>query len=273
MKYFLAFVISLLSITGFAQTPPTGSAAVAHSGTAAVPPVTGTHVLHGKVTDMVTSRGIPFAKVIVTDGSNNTHATLSDGDGSYRIERLPGGKLTVSCSDIGFSPNPSIDTVELNNDVAEWNPQLVDQGADAAYASNAAHTLATLPDATRIAEARYLAVNLPPSGRSAVATQLLNLNAAHPSPKLSYTAALFTTGQTSDKEIQTAMTALLVKDHAVPSSDINVEVSDGHARLTGTVATEIDKDRAYMTVTKIPSASDVANDLTVTQANINGHTF
>ena len=97
-------ILALLSIFSIA----TGVPLAQQAGTAGV--------LEGKVTDLITQKGILAATVTATDTHKTIYKTITTQDGSYRLENLPlNGRVTLACSQLGYSPNPQTALVELKS--------------------------------------------------------------------------------------------------------------------------------------------------------------
>ena len=108
--------------------------------------VSANYVLEGKVTDLITDSGIGLATVEVVDSRNKLHTTLTNPDGTYLLDHLPRERaLAVRCSQLGYSPNPKVDTAKFKNGMATWNPQLVQENGDDAYLHRTVDHLAALP--------------------------------------------------------------------------------------------------------------------------------
>jgi hypothetical protein len=232
------------------------------------------YVLHGKVTDLITDSGIGAATVEVVDSRNNLHTTLTNPDGSYQLDHLPRERsLAARCSQLGYSPNPKVDTAKFKDGMATWNPQLVQENGDAAYLHRTVEHLAALLPNERMVDAKYISVNLPPASRSAVAAELQE-QLADPSANntLNEAVALFKPGPASDKQIRQALDEAVKQIHlqnraevkvAGPIGPITIDVLDGHVKLEGVVMSQADKDLLYKSVASVPSPVDIQNNVKV----------
>jgi hypothetical protein len=228
------------------------------------------YVLQGKVTDLVTGRGIGTATVEAVDSHKKLHTTLTNPDGTYRLEHLPREQaLNVRCSQLGYSPNPKGDIAKFKGGTATWNPRLVQENGDVAYLHTTAKYLAALPPREREINATYISVNLPPASRSVVAAELkMKLGSPGGANSSNDTVALFTPSPASDEQIRQAILTALKSDlqdkHEVKViRPIKIDVVDGHVKLAGAVDSQADKDLVYQTATEVPSPVDVENDVTV----------
>ena len=135
------------------------------------------YVLQGKVTDLISGRGIGLATIQAIDAHLVAHTTLSNPDGTYRLDHLPREQtLAVRCSQLGYSPNPRGDTAMFNSGVANWNPRLVQQNGDSTYWHAAVALLAALPANERIAIAKYISANASQATRLGIATEMKSAN-------------------------------------------------------------------------------------------------
>jgi hypothetical protein len=229
------------------------------------------YVVQGKVTDLVTGRGIGTATVEAVDSHKNVHTTLSNPDGTYRLEHLPREHaLALRCSQLGYSPNPEGDTAKFRGGMATWNPRLVQEDGNAAYLHATATYLAALPSSQRAVNATYISVNLPPASRSVVAAELRTMFRS-PSGANSFneTVALFVPGPASDEQIRQAILKSVTQGDPQDKNEIKVirpitiSVVDGHVTLEGAVSSQTDKELVYKSATNVPSPLDIENNVTV----------
>ncbi len=65
---------------------------------------TGSGTLKGKVVDKVTKEPIPFANIIIELGGVQVGGATTDFDGNYLIKPIPGGKVDLKASYVGYRP-------------------------------------------------------------------------------------------------------------------------------------------------------------------------
>jgi Carboxypeptidase regulatory-like domain len=100
-------------------------------------------VITGRVTDWVTNAAIPDATLEASDGHGHDYSTLTKSDGTYELRKLPrSGELTISCSQIGYTPNPKVAPLKITARKMEWDAKLFPQHADDAYWKKAARKIA-----------------------------------------------------------------------------------------------------------------------------------
>ena len=77
------------------------------------------NIITGRVTDE-DNLPLPGATIYIPDLNKGT---VSDNDGHFKITNLPEGKINVQFSYVGYIYR--IETVELNNTIAELNIKLI----------------------------------------------------------------------------------------------------------------------------------------------------
>ena len=65
---------------------------------------TGSGTLKGKVVDKATKEPIPFANIIIELGGVQVGGATTDFDGNYLIKPIPGGKVDLKASYVGYRP-------------------------------------------------------------------------------------------------------------------------------------------------------------------------
>ena len=234
-------------------------------------------IVRGRVTELVTGRGIATATVIAIDSHRKVYTTLTNPDGSYRLEHIPHERsVTVRCSQLGYSPNPRGAVATFKDGISTWNPRLVPENADTAYLDAAASYVATLPPGASMGDAIDLAVNLPGKSRSVVAADLQSkwqdapMGVDHKN-----TLALFIPGPASDEAISKAIQAQLdvaLSPDRVESrprtQSVKVQVTDGHATVSGQVLTAEDKSLVHERVRGVPSVASIDDKMTIQNPNM-----
>jgi len=100
-------------------------------------------VLTGRVTDWVTNTGIADATLEAQDARGHKLSTLTKADGTYKLDKLPRAvPLRVSCSQLGYTPNPKTGDLTIRTGKAEWSAKLFQEKAGDAYWKQAAKKLA-----------------------------------------------------------------------------------------------------------------------------------
>jgi len=154
-------ILALLSIFSIA----TGILLAQQAGTAGV--------LEGKVTDLITQKGILAATVTATDTHKKIYKTITTQDGSYRLENLPlNGSVTLACSQLGYSPNPQTALVELKSGKGHWNPTLIESSGDADYIAKVVDVLTSGKDLEASATAQFVAANVDSDTKKVIAVKL-----------------------------------------------------------------------------------------------------
>jgi hypothetical protein len=154
-------ILSLLSVFSIG----TGIVLAQQAGTAGV--------LEGKVTDLITQKGILAATVTATDTHKKIYKTITTQDGSYRLENLPlNGSVTLACSQLGYSPNPQTALVELKSGKGQWNPTLIESSGDADYIAKVVDVLTSGKELDASATAQFVAANVDPDTKKTIAVKL-----------------------------------------------------------------------------------------------------
>jgi Carboxypeptidase regulatory-like domain len=186
--------------------------------------------VEGRVTDWVTGNAIVAATVAAEDSHKHSYPTLTKTDGSYRLEHLPREhKLTLSCSQLGYSPNPMQSVVTLRSGVGKWDTRLFQENGDAPYLKAAAERLASLTGPDSITEAKFVADNVDAGSKKIIAAELQQkMRTEGRNSDLSQIAAVF---QTSAGQVQVAVGVHAV-DGTVKKLDagtkiVVVETKDG----------------------------------------------
>jgi hypothetical protein len=112
--------------------------------------------------------------------TKESHSTLTADDGTYRLEHLPKKpKLTLRCSQVGYSPNPNEAEIAFKNGTAKWDVHLFLANGNKDYLKAAADRLLTINDPDKIVEAKFVADNAGAEGRVIIATELREMIRAH----------------------------------------------------------------------------------------------
>jgi hypothetical protein len=131
------------------------------------------NVLEGRVTDWATAEPITAVIVTAVDRHAHRYTTVTSTDGEYRLEHLPRERqLTVTCSLLGYTPDPQKTSVDLTGGSAKWDPRLIQTAGNQAYVSQTVARLLALHDDDAAAEARFVADNVTDENRQLIQTQL-----------------------------------------------------------------------------------------------------
>jgi hypothetical protein len=148
------------------------------------------YTVEGRVTDWVTGDGITYVTIEAVENPKRPksgasvpeepHSTLTAKDGSYRLEHLPKKpKLTLRCSQVGYSPNPQQAEIEFKNGAARWDVHLFLSAGGKDYLKAAADKLSTIGGPDKIVEAKFVADNAGADGQVVIATELREIIRAH----------------------------------------------------------------------------------------------
>ena len=183
----------MLTAVCFAQVQPENSS------------VTGYRV-EGRVTDWVTGKGIEAATVSARDSHKHTHPTLTMADGSYRLDGLPReAKLMVTCSQLGYSPNPREAVIEIRSGIGKWDTRLFKENGGEDYLKAAAGKISLLSGSDRIVEAKFVADNADAISKKIIATELQQkIHAGQTDSNLADMAVLFNTSGGEKDNLQRA---------------------------------------------------------------------
>jgi outer membrane protein OmpA-like peptidoglycan-associated protein len=162
--------------------------------------------VEGRVTDWVTGKGIEAATVSATDSHKNTHPTLTMADGSYRLDGLPReAKLTVTCSQLGYSPNPREAVIEIRSGIGKWDTRLFKENGGEDYLKAAAGKISLLSGSDRIVEAKFVADNADAISKKIIATELQQkIHAGQADQGLADMAELFNISGGNEDKLQRA---------------------------------------------------------------------
>ena len=154
------------------------------------------YVIEGKVTDWITGKGIAAATVMAIDSRKKSYPTLTLTDGTYRLEHLPPeGKLTLVCSQLGYSPNPRQGLVALKGGLGKWDTRLFRENGGADYVNAAVAQLSSMKDPDSVAEARFFADNVSADSKRILAIELRKkMRAGGSDSQLTEMVAVFSAG-------------------------------------------------------------------------------
>jgi outer membrane protein OmpA-like peptidoglycan-associated protein len=152
------------------------------------------YVVEGQVTDWVDGSAIVAATVVAIDSHKNSYSTISITDGKYRLEHLPReATLTLTCSQLGYNPNPTKGIVKFKGGLATWNTRLFKDNGDAAYLKAAAAQISSLKGSVRIREAKFVADNADAESRKTIGMEIQKMSNGV-DPSLAEVAAVFNYG-------------------------------------------------------------------------------
>jgi outer membrane protein OmpA-like peptidoglycan-associated protein len=161
------------------------------------------YVVEGRVTDWVDGSAIVAATVVAIDSHKNSYSTISVTDGKYRLEHLPReSTLTLTCSQLGYNPNPTKGIVKFRGGLATWNTRLFKDSGDAAYLKAAAAQLSSLNGSARISEAKFVADNADAESRKTIGMEIQNKMSNGGDSSLAEVAAVFNYGTSEADQIR-----------------------------------------------------------------------